>query len=173
MLNKAIPFPFSLLLRTAIGMQLLLAGCATTTVTSSANPSRDNPDEWSNYATLPVTVRGNAPGTAATRLASLIRPTTPVPVTGDRRILVYVNPQSLPAPAALCSNPDMFRPGEQAGASAAVTVALCDGNQVVSTVSGRLLTNNVSDTWLRREIGAMRDQLYFSLFPGVNNPNYS
>ena len=149
---------------------LLLGGCATTTITSSANPSRDRQRLWRDYASLPVIILGSSPEHSHAELASMYPP-APMPYTDDgRHIVLYLNAAALPPQADLCSNMDAFQPGTQTGESASVTGAMCDGKTVVTTATGRVLTQTKTTRWLRKDFETIRDQLYQSLVPGSNDP---
>ena len=165
-------------LKIAVPALMLLGGCeAATTVTGSVNPSRAQPAAWADYDQLPVELHGVIPNRTKPQLAALFPPAPrrqvaalgDVPVDGGtRRMVLYVNPASLPAPADLCSNGAAFRRGAQQGESAHVTGALCDGNRLITRASGRVLTADQSDAGLRKDFQIIRDQLYQSLYFGAN-----
>ena len=159
-------------------LMLALCGCSTT-ITSSANPSRDIPSHWADIDTLPVAVHGSVPGVSGATLASLF-PRAPSPeyaslgnlppVSGGRRVVLYINASELPPKAALCSAPGDFTAGVQAGQLATVTGALCDGPTVITRASARVLTAGQSPDELRRSLEIVTDQLYYSLYRGANDP---
>ena len=161
----------SLAIKASLPLMLLLAGCATTTITSSANPSHDRARAWRDYKDLPVTVLGSAPGWSQEQLVTVLS-TSPGASNGEgRHIVMYVNPSQLPARDALCSQTETFRPGTQDGQSANVTGAMCDGTMVVTMATGRVLTAVNSPRWIKKDFDTIRDQLYQSLYPGANNPS--
>ena len=148
----------------------LLAGCTGTMVTGSANPSRDRPRLWQDYAYLPVTVLGHDPEHTQPELAAVF-PAPPAPgAPGGRHIVLYVDAAVLPDKGALCTDVEAFRPGTQDGRYARVTAAMCDGGREVTRVTGTVLTHVASARWLRKDFDVIRDQLYASLYPGANDP---
>ncbi len=150
---------------------LLVSGCAPTTITSSSNPSRDRQRLWRDYTSLPVIILGNSPQHSHAELASMY-PAAQTPYSdSDRHIVFYLNAAALPQPADLCSDMSAFQAGTQTGESASVTGAMCDGKTVVTTATGRVLTQTKTARWLRKDFDTVRDQLYQSLVPGSNDPN--
>ena len=167
-------------LRVLLPAAALLGGCASTTISSSANPSRAPASDWSDYATLPVELHGVVPGRSKAELAALFPPyhqpqyaalgDLPAANTG-RRMVLFVNPATLPPTSDLCEGRGQFQRGVQPGESAYVTGALCDGTRVISTASGYVLTANMNPKDLAYNFKIIRDQLYQSLFPGANDPS--
>ena len=159
---------------------LLLGGCtASTSVLSSANPSRVPASEWTDYASLPVAVRGVVPGHSKAELAAVF----PVyqqpqyaslgnlpPVEG-RRMVLYVNPADHLADGGLCNGGSGFRRGGQEGESAFVVGALCGGPNVITRATAYIRTKDQDSRELAYNFNTIRDQLYQSLFPGSNDPN--
>ena len=159
----------------------LLGGCASpTTVLSSANPSRLPASAWSDYASLPVAVRGVVPGRTKAQLAAIFPAyhTAQYASIGDlpasteeRRMVLYVNPANHLADEGLCNGRSDFRRGGQDGESAFVVGALCDGPRVVTRATAYILTKDQSPSELAYNFGTIRNQLYQSLFPGSNDPD--
>jgi hypothetical protein len=164
----------------ALPALFLLGGCsAPTTVLSSANPSRLPASDWTDYASLPVAVRGVVPGRTKAQLAAVFPSyhTTQYASLGDlpastaeRRMVLYVNPADHLADEGLCDGRSGFRRGGQDGNSAFVVGALCDGSRVVTRATAYILTKDQSSSELAYNFGTIRDQLYQSLFPGANDP---
>ena len=159
---------------------LMLGGCAaSTTVLSSANPSRDPASDWTDYNSLPVAVRGVAPGHTKAQLAAVFpayhqaqyASLGTLPSIDDRRMVLYVNPADHLADQGLCNGGSGFRRGGQDGNSAFVVGALCDGPRVVSRATAYILTKDQSPRELAHNFLTIREQLYNSLFPGANNPD--
>lgn len=149
---------------------LLLGGCAPTTITSSSNPSRDPQRLWRDYTSLPVIILGNSPQHSHDQLAAMY-PAAQTPYNDNgRHIVFYLNAAALPQQADLCSDMEAFQAGTQTGESASVTGAMCDGKTVVTTATGRVLTQTKTARWLRKDFDTIRDQLYQSLVPGSNDP---
>lgn len=160
----------SLAAKAIVPSLLLLGGCAATTITESSNPSRDRQRLWRDYQSLPVIVLGNVPHHTHAELAAMY-PVAPAPYTdAGRHIVFYLNAAALPQPADLCNNMDAFQAGTQTGESASVTGAMCDGKTVVTTATGRVLTQTKTERWLRKDFDTVHDQLYDSLVPGSNDP---
>jgi hypothetical protein len=159
---------------------LLLGGCAaSTTVLSSANPSRASPDDWADYETLPVDVHGVVPGRSKAELAALFPPynapqyaavgALPAASSG-RRMVLYVNPAPTMPTNDLCDGRQHIQRGPQQGESAYVVGALCDGPKVISTASAYILDKDQTPQGLAYNFRMIRYQLYQSLFPGANDP---
>ena len=91
-----------------------------------------------------------------------------------RRIrLAITGDQIRPTPAAAAargSDIAAFKSGVQTGDSAVVAGALRNGNRVVTSATGRVLTIVDAVRWLRSDLDIIRDQLYLSLYPGTNDP---
>ena len=159
-----------------------LSGCASTTITSSDNAARDiagplarlpdaqRPYAWRDYRALPVVVYGSAPGHPQAELSRLFPQAAGSHSVSDRHLVIYINAVKLPARAAWCSDTAAFKSGVQTGDSAVVAGALCNGNLVVTSATGRVLTKVDSVRWLRSDFDIIRDQLYLSLYPGTNDP---
>ena len=98
-------------------------------------------------------------------------PSAQTPYTDEgRHIVLYLNAAVLPPQVDLCSDINAFQAGTQTGESASVTRAMCDGKTVVTTATGRVLTQTKTARWLRKDCDTIRDQLYQSLAPGSNDP---
>jgi len=163
----------------ALPALLLLGGCASpTTVLSSANPSRLPASDWTDYASLPVAVRGVVPGRTKAQLAAVFPAYQTaqyaslgnLPSTEERRMVLYVNPADHLADEGLCNGRSDFRRGGQDGNSAFVVGALCDGTHVVTRATAYILTKDQSSSELAYNFRMIRDQLYQSLIPGSNDP---
>ncbi len=157
-----------------------LCGCASTTIlTSSRDTTRTDASSWADYASLPVEVHGTVPGYTHVELATLFpKMATPqyaslgsLPLSnGGRHMVMYLNPQQVPSDTALCSDSAAFQPGSQQGRSATVVGALCDGNDVVTRATARVLTEGSSPEQLAHNLDNVRIQLFYSLTPGSNHP---
>lgn len=148
----------------------LVSGCASTGIVSSSNPSRDAPRAWRDYDQLPVRILGSIPGKSQAELASLFPSAPESTADSGRHIVFYVNASQLPAKSNLCSDPESFRAGSQAGDLASVTGALCDGQREVTRASGNVRSVDQSPRWLFKNFDLIRYQLYQALYPGANNP---
>jgi hypothetical protein len=159
---------------------LLPGGCAAdTSVISSANPSRVPAAEWTDYASLPVAMRGVVPGRTKAQLAAIFpiyrqaqyASLGALPPAEERRMVLYFNPADHLSDEGLCNGRSGFRRGGQDGDSAFVVGALCDGSRVITRATAYILTKDQSPSELAYNSGIIRDQLYQSLFPGSNDPN--
>ena len=160
-----------LALAVTVPLAAALGGCAETTVISSSNPSRDRPSGWRDFNTLPVVILGDVADHPHAELASLYpAPAGSLP-DGGRHVVMYVNADRMPAKPALCADGAHFTPGVQAGNTARVTAALCDGNNEITRASGKVVTAGQSPRWLRKGFDVVRNQLFQSLYPGTNNPD--
>ena len=158
---------------------LLLCGCVTTTVLQSENPSKNRPPMWTDYWSLPVDVHGTVPGFSQAGLQAMFpQPdlqqfaalgALPVPDAG-RHVVLYLNPSRLPPPEARCSDSDDFVPGPQAGQSAYLAGALCNGGSVVTWATARILTSGLTPDQVKQQLGMMQLQLYQALTRGNNHP---
>ena len=158
----------------------VLGGCASTTIlTSSRDTTRTDASSWSDYASLPVQIHGTVPGHSHVALAALFpRSVMPqyaslgaLPLSnGGRHIVMYLNPAQTPSDTALCSDSADFQPGAQPGKSAYVVGALCDGYDVVTRATARVLTAGSTPTQLAHNLDNVRIQLFYSLTPGSNHP---
>jgi hypothetical protein len=157
----------------------LLGACATTNITSSANPSHADVANWADYASLPVELHGVVPGRTKAELASLFPAYHPPqyaalgalpPSDSGRRMVLFVNPVAPLDTDTLCAGRGHFERGVQQGGSAFVEGALCEGTRVISTASARVLTQDMTPKELAYNFAIIRDQLYQTLFPGANNP---
>ncbi len=157
----------------------LLGGCASTNILSSANPSRASPSAWADAESLPVELHGSVPGVAPGELSAMFPRARPsqiaslgMPALPDagRRIVLYLNPAQVAAPADLCSGAGAFQPGRQDGRSAYVVGALCDGRWVITRATANILTRGATPAQLRQNFDVLRVQLWQSLTPGNNNP---
>jgi hypothetical protein len=163
-----------------LAVSILLGGCASTTILSSArDTSRTDAALWSDYASLPVEVHGTIPGHSRAELAAVFpKMDSPqyaslgdLPLSnGGRHIVMYINPSQVPADGALCSDTADFRSGQQDGKSAYVVGALCDGDDVVTRVAARVLTAGSTPEQLTHNLDTVRIQLFYSLTPGSNHP---
>ena len=167
--------------RLALALPALFAlgGCAaSTTVLSSANPSRAPASDWSDYRSLPVAVRGVVPGESKAQLAAIFpqyhqaqfASLGNVAAPEGRRMVLYVNPAENLADDGLCNGGSGFTRGAQVGDSAYVVGALCDGPRVITRSTAYILTKDMTPQNLAHNFNTIRDQLYQSLFPGANNP---
>jgi len=157
---------------------LALGGCAaSTTVLSSANPSRAPATDWSDYRSLPVAVRGVVPGESKAQLAAIFpqyheaqyASLGNVAAPEARRMVLYVNPAQPLADNGLCNGGAGFTRGAQVGDSAYVVGALCDGPKVITRSTAYILTKDMNQQNLAYNFNTIRDQLYQSLFPGANS----
>ncbi len=158
----------------------VLGGCASTTIlTSSRDITRTDAASWTDYASLPVEMHGMVPGHSHMELASLF-PKMAAPQyaalgalplsNGGRHIVMYLNPSAMPADTALCGDSADFQAGDQHGKSAYVVGALCDGNDVVTRATARVLTAGSTPEQLAHNLDNVRIQLFYSLTPGSNHP---
>jgi hypothetical protein len=165
---KLIDFKFLALTLTMLG------GCSVT-ISGHTNPSGQAPSQWAAIDQLPIELHGNIPGLSASDLTSRIRSTAPkllfasngaLPIPSDgRRVVMFVNASSKLAANALCDAGENFHASVQTGPRATVSGALCDGRTVISTMSGKLVTQSRSVDGLVSSFRIMRDELYWALFP--------
>jgi hypothetical protein len=180
MLTKSSVNKMVVVLPTLLAGGVLLGGCtASTTVLSSANPSRAPASQWADYESLPVAVRGVVPGYTKGQLVSLFRTyhapqyasLGDLPASQDRRMALYINPAEPLNSANLCDGHAQFQRGVQQGQSAYVVGALCDGTRVITTATANILASGQSPQDLAYNFNTIRDQLYRSLYPGANDPD--
>jgi hypothetical protein len=159
-----------------ISSTVLLTAC-TSTVLDSSNVSQADPEPWAEaWASLPVDVHGSVPGYSQTELSMLFPSYSNqelasldnwVPAVGKQRIVLYVNPITLPKLSGLCSQSDMFRPGRQKGRLAEIDAVLCDGTSVISTSTGLALSLDQSRSGIVKSFSAIEDELLYVLYPPV------
>ncbi len=142
-----------------------LAGCTTTSIISSENPSKNRPPQWLDYWTLPVHVYGATPRLSQAQLEALYKDDAQ-----PRRVELFVNAANLPPIAGLCSDPGAFTPARQQGAYATLTGALCNGSSVVTYATADILTGGLSPDQVRGHLEMMHLQLWQALTYGNNHP---
>ena len=156
-------------LSAALAASAVLGGCATTSVLSSENPSKNRPPQWADYWSLPVDVRGHVPGLDEAALQGFYPGAAPSRDGNARHVVMYVDPARLPADAALCSGA-AFTPGSQEGRYGIVAGALCNGRSVVTYATARVLTEGLPSDGVRDKLKMMHLQLWQALTYGNNHP---
>ncbi len=163
-----------------VTLLLLLSGC--TTVLSSSNPVKVDPSKWARKG-VTIDVYGALPGRSNAELAALVDSkvaTDAVPPSFSsvtlaaepkgRRIVFYVNAETLPPTQALCRQPNNFQGDQQASRFAAVTSVLCQDQTVISESSGYILAANRSPAETERRFATFKQSLFDVLQPGADDP---